>query len=402
MRRMKLVAMGLLVMGAAAGAAWAPVARAGETAKLGAVVPLTGRYGALAGQVRAGYEIAVETINRAGGVSVGGRKLPIELTVLDDESDPTKVVARMETLAAQGVAAYLGTAGSDMHAAAAAIAEKNKIPYCGVAFALYAIHQKGYRYLFSPFEKSPDLARAAFQLVNDYVPEAQRPKKVAIFQEKTDWGKELGDLWEKEAPAYGYQIVLRLEYAVGAKDFSDIILKAKGAGAEALLSLPNPPDGMAIVKQMQELDYAPKYMFAIRAPDPPVWSRNLGKAGDYVVLAPGWHHAVRYPGVAELNEANQKRIGRPADPLTGPAYACVQIIANAIERAGSLDREKIRDAVAATNLMTVEGPVKFHADGAGQQGIVAVQWLNGRQELVWPKEFATKPFGYPAPPYKQR
>jgi branched-chain amino acid transport system substrate-binding protein len=392
----------LVLLGGAVGFGWAPAAEAGEAVKIGAVVPLTGRYGGLGAQVRPGYEIAVETINRAGGVTVGGRKLPIELIVVDDESDPTKVVARMEALASQGVAAYLGSAGSDMHAAAAAIAEKNKIPYCGIAFALYAIHQKGYRYLFSPFEKSPDIAKASFQMVNDYVPEAQRPKKVAIFQEKTDWGKEMGDLWVKEAAAHGYQIVVRAEYGVGAKDFSDIILQAKNAGAETLLSLPNPPDGMAMVKQMQELDYTPKYFFAVRAPDPPVWSRNLGKAGDYVVLAPGWHHAVKYPGVAELNEAYQKRLGRPADPLTGPSYACVQILANAIERAGSLDRDKIRDTMAATNMMTVEGPVQFNPDGSGRQPIVAIQWLAGKQELVWPKEFATKPFGYPAPPFKQR
>jgi branched-chain amino acid transport system substrate-binding protein len=391
------IALGIAVVLAPARAGWA-----GETIKIGGGVALTGRYGAGGAQNKVGYELAVEAINRAGGVTVGGRKLPLEMTLVDDESDPNKTVARMESLAAQGVVAYLGSFGSDMHAAAAAIAEKNKTPYCGVAFALYAIHQKGYRYLFSPFFKSPDIAKATFQMLNDYLPEAQRPKKVAIFQEKTDWGKELGDLWEKEAPAHGYQIVLRAEYAVGAKDFSDIILKAKDAGADAMLSLPNPPDGMALVKQMQELDWTPKFSLAIRAPDPPVWSRNLGKAGDFMALAPGWHNAVKYPGVAELNQEHQKRLGRPADPITGPSYACVQIFANAIERAGSLDREKIRDAVASTNMMTVTGPVRFNPDGTGQVRSVINQWLNGKQELVWPKEFATKPFGYPAPPFGAR
>ena len=392
----------LPVLGAAAGLGWVPAAQAAETIKIGGGVALTGRYGAGGAQVKVGYEIAVEDINRAGGVSVGGKKLPLELTVLDDESDPTKTVARMETLASQGVVVYLGSFASDMHAAAAAIAEKNKIPYCGVAFALYAIHERGYRYLFSPFFKSPDISKATFQMLNDFLPEAQRPKKVAMFLEKTDWGKELGDLWAKEAPGYGYQIVLRAEYAVGTKDFSDIILKAKNVGADAMLSLPNPPDGMALVKQMQELDYTPKFSLAIRAADPPVWSRNLGKAGDYMAFAPGWHNAVKYTGVAELNAAHQKRLGRPADPIVGPSYACVQILANAIERAGSLDRDKIRDAMAATNMMTVEGPVRFNPDGTGQIHSVINQWLAGKQELIWPKDFASKPFAYPAPPFNQR
>src|SRR5256885_10010521 len=66
---------------------------------------------------RSGYEIAVEHINAAGGVTVGGKKMPIEITILDDESDATKTVSRMETLAAQGVVAYLGGFGSDLHAA---------------------------------------------------------------------------------------------------------------------------------------------------------------------------------------------------------------------------------------------------------------------------------------------
>ncbi|HYB74220.1 MAG TPA: ABC transporter substrate-binding protein, partial [Candidatus Sulfotelmatobacter sp.] len=83
-------------------------------------------------------------------------------------------------------------------------------------------------------------------------------------------------------------------------------------------------------------------------------------------------------------------------------YACVQVVANAIERAGSLDREKVRDAIAATNMMTVIGPVRFNPDGTGQVQTFVVQWLDGKQELVWPKEFATKPFAYPAPPFKQR
>src|SRR5215510_16044457 len=132
-----------------------------QTIKVGAVVPLTGRYAALGAQVRAGYEIGVEHTNAAGGVDVNGKKIPIELTILDDESDPTKTVQRLETLnSSNQVAAYLGGFGSDLHAAAAGIAEKNKIPYLGVAFALQKVHNQGFKYLFSPFPKSPALAVA--------------------------------------------------------------------------------------------------------------------------------------------------------------------------------------------------------------------------------------------------
>jgi branched-chain amino acid transport system substrate-binding protein len=373
-----------------------------QTIKIGAVVPLTGRYAALGAQVRAGYEIAVQQVNAAGGVTVGGKKMQIELTMLDDESDPTKTVARLESLATQGVVAYLGGAGSDLHAAAASIGDKNKIPYLGIAFALHSIHKQGLRYLFSPFPKSPDLTRETFVFLDALIPAPERPRKVALILERTDWGKEMGSHWETMAKQNNYQVVASGEYAPGAKDFSDLVLKAKAAGAEAVFSLPSPPDGMTLVKQMKELDFSPKAAVFIRASDPPVWSQNLGKDGDYVLLSPGWHFAARYPKVAELNEAHQKLFKRPADPLVGPSYACIQIIADAISRAGALDRDKLRDAIAATKMTTVIGPVRFRSDGTGEVTVFFQQWLKGKQELIWPKEFATASFAYPAPPFSQR
>ena len=373
-----------------------------QNIKVGAVVPLTGRFAALGGQVKTGYEIAVQQINAAGGVTVGGKKHPIELTLLDDESDPTKTVARMESLASQGVVAYLGGAGSDLHAAAASIADKNKIPYLGVAFAFHGIHQQGLRYLFSPFPKSPDLTQETFVFLDALIPAAQRPRKLALFLERTDWGKEMGSGWESLAKKHGYQVVASGEYAPGSKDFSDLILKAKSAGAETVLALPSPPDGMTIVKQMKELDFNAKVNLFIRAADPPVWSQNLSKDGDYVLLSPGWHFAAKYPRVAELNEAHQKLFNRPADPLVGPSYACLQILADAAARAKVLDRDKLRDAIAATKMTTVIGPVRFRADGTGEVKVFFQQWQKGKQELVWPKEFATANFAYPAPPFSQR
>jgi branched-chain amino acid transport system substrate-binding protein len=378
-----------------------PSLAAAQAVKVGAVVPLTGRYGAGGAQVRAGYEIAVEQINAAGGVTVAGKKTPLELVLLDDESDATKTVSRLETLAAQGVVAYLGGFGSDLHAAAASVAEKNKVPYLGVAFALHKVHQQGFKYLFSPFWKSPDIGQQLPGLLNS-IPAADRPRSVAIFQEKTDWGREMAAAWTEAGKASGYQVVLNGEYAPGAKDFSDLILKAKSANADAVFALPTPPDGMTMVKQMKELGYTPKLTLFIRAPDPPIWTKNLGKDGDFVLLAPGWHHAVKAPGVKELNDAHTQKIGRPADPIAGPAYACVQILAAAVTRAGSADREKLREAIAATDMTTVVGPVKFRPDGTGIVQSVFLQWLNGKQELVWPKESATTPLVYPAPPFAKR
>src|SRR3954468_24428497 len=176
--------LALAALGMALAGCGAPGATTADKIRVGAVVPLTGRYAAGGEQIKNGYELAVETINNAGGVDVNGTKMPIELTILDDESDPTKTVQRLETLnSSNNVVAYLGGFGSDLHAAAAAIAEKNKVPYIGVAFALQKVHQQGFKYLFSPFPKSPALAMATFDILDSLSP---KPSKLAIFAEKTD------------------------------------------------------------------------------------------------------------------------------------------------------------------------------------------------------------------------
>jgi branched-chain amino acid transport system substrate-binding protein len=376
-------------------------APAPDTIKLGAVVPITGRYASLGDQVKSGYELAVDDINKAGGVMVKeyGKRIPLELKLLDDESDPTKTVQRLETHFSDGVPVYLGGAGSDLHAAAASIAEKNKVPYLGIAFALYDIHQKGFKYLFSPFEKSPGIAKSTFDIADSLNP---KPTRVAIFAERTDWGAEMRGLWKQEAQARGYQVVTEEEYAVGSQDFSPMILAAKSANADAVLALPTPPDGMAIFKQMKELDFNAKLYYFLRAPDGQVWSQNLGKDGDYVLLAPGWSPQLKFPGVDQIVQAHQARYNKPADALVGAAYSVVQVFANSVERADRFDRDALRDAIAKTDMMTAEGPVKFNADGTGQVIIIANQWQAGKQTLVWPRDQAAAQVAYPAPAWRDR
>ncbi len=368
--------------------------------KIGAVVPLTGRYAAGGDQVRNGYELAVEDINKAGGVEVMGTKIPLELVVRDDESDPTKTVQQMESLASDDkVVAYLGGFGSDLHAAAAAIAEKNKIPYLGVAFSLYKIHQQGYKYLFSPFPKSPSLAKATFDIFDTLNP---KPTKIAIFAETTDWGAELSGYWRQEAQARGYQLVVDDKYAPGAKDFSQLILKAKDGGAQAVLALPNPPDALTLAKQMKELNYSPAAIMFLRGADAVTWPQNMGKDGDYVILAAGGNPEANFPGALDMVKRHLEKFGKTAAGTTAPAYSAVQILADAIKRANSLDPTAIRDAIAATNMTTVAGPVTFNADGTGNVITVVSQYQNGLQKLIWPKDIAVVPVAYPAPAWDAR
>jgi branched-chain amino acid transport system substrate-binding protein len=371
-----------------------------DVIKVGAVIPLTGKYSGLGAQVKGGYELAVGEINAEGGVDVGGTKIPIELSILDDESDPTKTVQQLETHNSNGVVAYLGGAGSDLHAAAAGIAEKNKIPYLGIAFALQSVHEQGFKYLFSPFPKSKDHAKATFDLLDSFDP---KPTKVAIVQETTDWGAEMTTYWQAEADARGGYEVTVQTYAPGTTDYSSVVLAMKDAGAEVVLALPTGPDGIALMSQMKELDFNASVYFLIRAPDPPTFGENLGTASDGVFLLPGWNSGVPYTGAADMATRYKEKNDAPAVALTGPAYACVQILVDAISRAGAVERDAIRDALAETDLDTVVGHVQFAEDGTWINANNPVnQWQGGKQALVFPADIALVDPIYPAVPWKDR
>ncbi|MCI0712352.1 MAG: amino acid ABC transporter substrate-binding protein [Chloroflexi bacterium] len=401
-----LVVTILILMVLSAGVAMPTRAQDGpETIKIGASIPLTGRYAGGGAQVERGYQIAVEDINAEGGVYVEeyDRQIPLELIVLDDESDPVKTVSNFEDLYSdEDVVAYLGGFGSDLHSAAAAVAEINGVPYLGVAFALWDVHQQEFEYLFSPFPKSPDLATLPFEMLDALVEEEERPTRVGIVQEQTDWGIELGEMWREQAEEYGYEVVAYEEYTPLTQDFTDLILRLQDADVEVLLSLPNPPDGITLISQMAELDFTPPFALLIRAPDAPTWVEATGVNGDYIMFSPGWHHAMDFPGVEELNEKHMELMERPADPIVGPSYALIQILAAAIEDAGTLDRDDIRDAIAATDMETVIGNVTFREDGTGVVPTVMLQYQEGEVQLIWPEEFATADLVYPAPAISDR
>ena len=201
--------------------------------------------------------------------------------------------------------------------AAASIADKNKIPYLGVAFALLWHPSTGVALSLLAFSEisRPDQRNFCFSRCDDSRRTATAQSGALSRTDGLGKGNGLG-LGKALAKKHGYEVVASGEYAPGSKDFSDLILKAKTAGAEAVLALPSPPDGMTIVKQMKELDFNTKVNLFIRAADPPVWSQNLSKDGDYVLLSPGWHFAAKYPRVSR-DQRRASKIIQPAGRSSG-------------------------------------------------------------------------------------
>lgn len=384
--------------------AWSVLAAAPEEITIGAVVPLTGRMAGGGKDVKAGYELAVKHLNDKGGIFVKelNKKLPLKLEVLDDESDPVKTASRLEKLySVDKVIAYLGGFSSLLNVAGMSIAEKNKVPWIGITIAVEAPIRSGFKYSFVPFGMSTAQA-TAFVDVLDSIPKDNRPKKIANFELQTDWGLECGKHLSKLAKERGYELITQ-KYAPGTKDFSSMILAAKSAGAEALFSVPTPPQSIALIKQMKELAYAPKVTCFVRGADFWTYWQALGKDANYIISDGNWDENMPFPGNDKLKKdyrAKHPKVESIGNPV-GPAYAAVQILAAAIEKAGTLDRGKIRDVLAGTDMMTVKGPVKFRPNNTAVVVYGLRQWQNGKQQIIWPKDIATAKLLL-APPWNKR
>jgi branched-chain amino acid transport system substrate-binding protein len=261
----------------------------------------------------------------------------------------------------------------------------------------------GYKYLFSNFPKVDDYARAFIALLNSF-PKEQRPTTIALFEGMHDIGVETAKYGEKEATAGGYKSV-RVKFEWFTKDLSAAILEAKRAGSDAVYGIMHTPVSILLVKQMKELDYNPKAVYISMGPTNPIPWATLGKDGDYICTHVEFLKGVEWPGAKEFIAMHQ--VDRPKDgdyfEHAAMGYASTQVIADAIKRAGSIDRKKIREALAATDMMTIVGPTKFRADGTMQIPYPTIaQYQGGVQTIIFPEKRKQKPAIYPMPKWKER
>ena len=387
-----LLAIGLILAGAPRPAL---AADAPKTIKIGAMVSLTGPDAASGIPAKLGYDLAIEEINKAGGVMVKafGKKIPLELVAADMETNAEKAIARAESLNAQKVSA---AAGTTLVGASAEIFEKNKLPVIASIMTINAIMDRGFKHFFTIGTLNSDMARLVFDAF-DALPAGTRPTKWAFIKEQSDFATELFIFVKEIAVKRGITVTYEGQYAMMTPDLSALVTGAKNSGAEVVFSFPTPPDGITMLKQMAQLGYKPKAVVALRASDDPSWGR-LGDLGNYAIGSPDWHAALNYPGVKELNAAVRAKTNQPTNPSVGPAYAMVKVAVAAIEKAGSLDRAAIRDALAATDMMSVMGQIKFGPNNARTNAVrPIIQWQGGSMELVWPANQRTKPLVYPIP-----
>lgn len=365
---------------------------------LGTTLPLTGPLGIFGPPIQAGYEQAVADINAAGGIDVGGTKRPIKLVVKDSKSDPTVVTSTAKSLINDDKAvALLGSVTPPLTIPFSVVADSEQIPAISPltpTLAWLGANKDGWKYAYDVFVDEKEQTLVNFK-ASDLV---QTNKKVALFTDTEEDGKAMGGLWEAQAPAAGYQVVYRAEFPVGTTDFSQFIQKAKDAQAEVMIAQVIPPDAAALWKQMKSLGYAPKTAWPEKG-GTVGFPQAAGPTADGASVFGWWSPTNGNVGGQKVYDANKATFGDGLGTQAVVAsYAMVQVLADAVTRAGSTDADKVNAALGETkDLDTVWAKITIGPDHRGVVPATAVQWQGDAQVTVWPKEQATGEFKAPVP-----
>ena len=216
-------------------------------------------------------------------------------------------------------------------------------------------------------------------------PAADRPKAIAIMVMNITDGTLFGQGVEASAKKFNYPVVSNDAYTQGAKDFSSSILKMKAANADALIWLGSPPDGITLVRQMKEQNFNLKYIHGIMGFWNNDFQKALGPDANYLVHDAFWAAAMPYPGNQELDAAFRASHDGLDSVSIGIYNANVQVVAQAIEKCGSLNSDKIESTIrGGTFKGTTMGDLTFKSNGYCFTPAAALQWMDGKRMVVWP------------------
>ena len=374
---------------------------AAENVKVGIVLPLTGAQAKFGEIEKRSFEMAAEEINAAGGIK--GSKL--ELLFEDDTGKPDVGRAATEKLISRDkVTVLTGGYSSAVTQAATAVAQQFKVPFLVTTGSADEITEKGYEYIFRINPTSSEY----FDPFETLIQKAGGIKTMALLYENTQFGQSSAKDVEASAKSAGIQVAVKEGYQAGAIDFKPILSKVKGAKPDIIYMVSYVMDAALLMAQCKELDINPK-MFAGGGAGftLPEFQQKAAAAADLVYSATLWSEDVPYKGAKEYFNKFKKKYNSETEYHGAEAYGSMYVVADALKRAKSFSPNDIRDALAATDMMTAFGPVKFISYGKKKQqnklpNTFVVQWQNGKMETVWPEAFAKKKFIFPTPAWKDR
>ena len=355
------------------------------TIRIGALGSMTGGNAMNGAETIWAQEKAVEDINAAGGVDVGGKKMELELVFVDDKSDPNEGAAAVEKLIkVEDIKLILSTMVSSINMPAAIVAEKYQALYHQVGTWSSVAREQNWQWSTDIFYSPKDAAAMPFLLWKPQPADATWSKWCILNEDNAD-GQAFGKGMEMTAKAFGATIVAWETFTPGTKDFSSSILKFKEAGGDALVTLQAPPDAITFAKQLEEQDWSPKFIMGGRGFWPVEFPAALGPYSDYFVHDGFWSEELPYPGCKELGVAYTASHDGATSVSVGLPYAQVQILAQAIERAGSTDPAAVRDQIwNATFEGTMIGDITYDEKGVCDILPLLLQWIDAERVLVYP------------------
>jgi len=367
----------------------APPAQAQPAVVVGAAMPQSGILADLAAELRKSLLLWQEESNAAGGLL--GRR--VELQLLDDRSEAAAADRLYEQLVREHRTELLiGPFGSAASLGAAAAAERNRRVLMNASGAARAVQRAGYRYVFQV--PAPLAAYGTGAL------DAARSlglRRVMLLARDDPAAREIAGRAREEAMTLGLAVGNVEPYGQGTTDFAPQVARARAAGAEAWIAFGLARDAADMVKSFRKLDYAPRLFVAQGVADPEFIAR-VGQDAEYAVGISPYERKAATRGNAQFAQAFAKKWSAEPGHLAAAGYAAATLLAEAVRLTGSLEQEKLREALASLEAETPLGRYKVDRNGAqvGAQPLL-VQILRGRREIVWPEALATaKRQPYPA------
>ena len=383
----------------------------GDTIILGAAVSLTGKYSSNGVHTQNGYNMAVDRINSMGGVKVGGKTYKFDIIYYDDESNPKRAAQLAERLINQdGVEFMLGPYSSGLTKAMAPVTEKYGVPMVEANGASRSLFTKGYKYLFAvlaPANLYLDVAiRTAVEL------NGGKGVKIAQAFEQDAFSQDvrLGIL--DAAKETGSEIIIDDKLPKELNDMAATLAKVKATKPDVLVVSGHTKGALTAIRQIAEMKVDVP-MLAMTHCDAAKLSKQHGKNAQYALCASQWHKTLTYKDKwfkdgMTYDKDFTEMFGYAPPYQAAESSAALLVFKDAFERANSFDQKKVRDALAATDMQTFYGNIKFAPGGQNvSKPMVLFQVIcdsSGKCEnkVVAPLKWASAKLIHPIPKWSER
>ena len=369
----------------AAIAAMTPAAAAlAQDIVLGASVQLTGPVANTGRYYRDAYQMAIDKINADGGVKVDGKAHKLALKLYDNQSDVNLSVRQYTQLVTQDkVNLLLGGFASNFQLADSVVSEKYKIPMVQGGGASNEIFSRGFKYIFGTLAPASNYFGSTIQMMKAL---KDPPKSVALLYADDSFDVSVAKGTRPLLQQAGFNLAMDERYSSNTSDFSTLLSQVKAKNVDAVLVAGHETEILNFVRNAKSLAIAPKlYSFTVGVPSED-FRKALGKDADYAFGMTAWLPEAslkdRWFGDAEqFAKAYKAKYGYDPDYHAASGAADVEALVMAIEKAGSLNPQKVRDALASSQFDSLYGPIAFAATARS----TCRNWSSRCRTARWPR-----------------